>query len=56
MCDCDRVGPIIMEVGVPVANASSLLKLALGVEQCQCTEQYSGLSCQVTVYIITKYL
>ena len=44
---CGRIGPIGLEVAQPSQNASGSDVVAYGVEQCQCPERYSGLSCQV---------
>ncbi|KAK7100471.1 laminin subunit alpha-2-like isoform X2 [Littorina saxatilis] len=41
-----EIGPIGLEVAEPDRSASSTDIVAYGVEQCECPDRYSGLSCQ----------
>ncbi len=46
-CIFSRLSDVVLEHAIPASPTSSGLP-ALGVEECVCTEEYSGLSCQVS--------
>ncbi len=43
-----RLSDVLLEHAIPVSPGGSGLP-ALGVEECVCSEEYSGLSCQVYI-------
>ena len=46
-CNISRLNDVVLQRAVPTTGSKIN---ALGVEQCKCPEEYSGLSCQVTAW------
>ena len=45
-CNISRLNDVVLQRAVPTTGSKIT---ALGVEQCKCPQEYTGLSCQVIV-------